>query len=96
MSPVNLYCKKTPRLTETLCEICNCSDLKCPRRVTGVKYDLVSRIMEHAHDTPIIVDKEIQKLERVCVEKELKNIHPLPTNGTLQDIKEQLATARLK
>jgi len=52
--------------------------------------------MEHAHDTPIIVDKEIQKLDRVCVEEELKNIHPLPTSGTLQDIKEQLARAQLK
>lgn len=96
MSPDNLYCEKTPRLTETLREICNCSDLERPWRVTGVKYDLVSRIMEHAHDTPIIVDKEIQKLDRVCVEKELKNTHSLPTSGTLQDIKERLARARLK
>ena len=96
MSPDDLYCEKTPRLTETLREICNCSDAECPWRVTGVKYDLVSRIMEHAHDTPVIVDKEVQKLDRVCVEKELKNVHSLPTSGTLQDIKERLARARLK
>ena len=92
----NLYCEKTPRLTETLHEIINCSDAECPWRVTGVEYDLVSRIIEHAHDTPIVVDKEIKKLDRVCVEKELKNIHFLPTSGTLQDIKERLARAWLK
>ena len=42
MSPDDLYCEKTPRLTETLREICNCSDAECPWRVTGVKYALVS------------------------------------------------------
>lgn len=96
MSPDKLYCENTARLTETLREICNCSDVECPWRVTGVKYDLVSRIMEHAHKTSIIVDKEILKLERICVEKELRNVHSLPTSGTLQDIKERLARAREK
>lgn len=88
MTPDDLYCEKTPRLTETLCWMPMESDW-CQIRFGITNHD-------HAHDTPIIVAKEVQKLDRVCVEKELKNIHSLPTSGTLQGIKERLARAWLK
>ena len=50
-----------PRLTETLREICSCCDEGCPWRVTGVKYDLVSRIMEHSNKCHVIVGKESRR-----------------------------------
>lgn len=96
VSSDQLHSERVPRLTETLRKICSCSDGSCPWRVTGVKYDLVSRIMEHSSNSLIVVGQEIAKMKRDCVEAELRNVHCLPTTGTIKDLKERLARAREK
>ena len=96
ISSDKLHGEKTRRLTETLREICNCSDPDCQWRVTGVKYDLVSRIMEHADKEKITVGKEIQRMDRSALERELRDLHGLPTSGALLDVRERLARAREK
>lgn len=68
----------------------------CPWRTTGVKYDLVSRIMKHSNECHIIVCKEIETMGRCAVENELKDVHSLPTSGTIKDLKERLARAEQK
>ncbi|CAH3187783.1 unnamed protein product [Porites lobata] len=74
LSPDKLHSERIPRLTETLREICSCCNVVCPWRVTGVKYDLVSRIMEHSTKCQVIVGREIEKMNRVSVEKELRDV----------------------
>ncbi|KAL9963578.1 hypothetical protein ACROYT_G027101 [Oculina patagonica] len=96
ISSDKLHGEKTRRLTETLREICNCSDPDCQWRVTGVKYDLVSRIMEYANKEKITVGKEIQRMERSALERELRDLHGLPTSGAVLDVRERLARARKK
>lgn len=96
LSPDKLHSERIPRLTETLREICSCCNVVCPWRVTGVKYDLVSRIMEHSTKCQVIVGREIEKMNRVSVEKELRDVHSLPTSGSTKDVKERLARAREK
>ena len=96
ISSHELYGEKTTRLTETLRNICNCTDPTCQWRVTGVKYDIVSRLMEHADKAKISVGKEIQTMDRSALEKELREVHGLPTSGAILDVKERLARAREK
>ena len=88
-----LHSEKSQRLTETLS---NCSETNCPWRITGVKYDLISCIMEHSNNCLIEVGQEIAKFKRNCMEMELQNIHFLPTTGTMKDLKERVARARQK
>lgn len=92
--PDKLHNETVTRLTETLREICNCGEEGCPWRTTGVKYDLVSRIMEHSNECHIVVGKEIQTMARRAVENELRDLYSLPTSGTIKDLKERLARAQ--
>lgn len=94
LSPDKLHNETVTRLTETLREICNCGEEGCPWRTTGVKYDLVSRIMEHSNECHIVVGKEIQTMARRAVENELRDLYSLPTSGTIKDLKERLARAQ--
>ena len=94
LSPDKLHNETVTRLTETLREICNCGEEGCPWRTTGVKYDLVSRIMEHSNECHIVVGKEIEIMARRAVENELRDRHLLPTSGTIRDLKERLARAQ--
>lgn len=96
LSSDKLHNETVTRLTETLREICSCGDEGCPWRTTGVKYDLVSRIMEHSNECHIIVCKEIETMGRCAVENELRDVHSLPTSGTIKDLKERLARAQQK
>lgn len=94
LSPDKLHKETVTRLTETLREICNCGEEGCPWRTTGVKYDLVSRIMEHSNECHIVVSKEIETMARRAVENELRDRHLLPTSRTIKDLKERLARAQ--
>jgi len=96
LSSDKLHNERIPRLTETLREICSCCDELCPWRVTGVKYDLVSRIMEHSTKSQVIVGRDIEKMNRGTMEKELRDVHSLPTSGSAKDLKERLARASEK
>ena len=96
LSADKLHRERILRLTETLREMCSCCDVVCPCRVTDVKYDLVSRILEHSTKCQVIVGREIEKMNRVTTEKELRDVHSLPTSGSAKDLKEQLARAREK
>ena len=96
LSSDKLHNETVTRLTETLREICSCGDEGCPWRTAGVKYDLVSRIMEHSNECHIIVSKEIETMGRCAVENELRDVHSLPTSGTIKDLKERLARAQQK
>ena len=58
-----------------------------------MSYDLVSCILEHSNEAPIIMGKQIQEMDQSWVERELRNVYSLPTSGTVQDIKEQLTRA---
>ena len=89
LSPNKLHNETVTRLTETLREICNCGEEGCPWRTTGVKYDLVSRIMEHSNECHIVVGEEIQTMARCAVENELRDLRSLLTGGTIKDLKER-------
>ena len=52
--------------------------------------------MEHSSNSLIVVGQEIAKMKRDCVEAEPRNVHCLPTTGTIKDLKERLARAREK
>ena len=94
LSADQLYSEKISKLTETLREICSCRYEECPWRVTGVKYDLVCRIMEYSCKCHVTVEKGIEMMNRTAVEKELKDLHSLPTSGSMRDLKERLTRAR--
>ena len=94
LSADQLYSEKISKLTETLREICSCRYEECPWRVTGVKYDLVCRIMEYSCKCHVTVEKGIEMMNRTAVEKELRDLHSLPTSGSMRDLKERLTKAR--
>ena len=52
--------------------------------------------MEHSNECHIIVCKEIETMGRCAVKNELRDVHSLPTSGTIKDLKERLAKAQLK
>ena len=58
--------------------------------MTGVKYNLVSHIMEYADKENITVGKEIQRIDRSALEIELRDLHGLPTSGGMLDVRERL------
>ena len=92
LSPDKLHNETVTRLTETLTD---CGEEGCPWRTTGVKYDLLSRIMEHSSECHVVVGKEIETMDRRAVaENELRDLHSLPTSGTIKNLKERLARAQ--
>jgi len=93
MPAETLHSERISRLVETLRNIQYNSDDVCPWRVTGMNYDLVSCILEHSNEAPIIMGKQIQEMDQSWVERELRNVYSLPTSGTVQDINKQLTRA---
>ena len=85
----------TETLMRVMNELCNCGEDSCHLRTTGVKYDLVSRIVEHLRRMKLYVPKDIQLLSRDDLKMELKRLF-YPTGGSLMDLQERLTRARLK
>ena len=52
--------------------------------------------MEHSTKSQVIVGRDIEKMNRGTMEKELRDVHSLPTSGSAKDLKEWLARAREK
>ena len=52
--------------------------------------------MEHADNEKIIVGKEIQRMDRSALERELRDLNGLPTSRALLDVGERLVRVREK
>lgn len=91
-----LLTEKVTGLMETLREICNCTAPTCQCRVTGVKYDLVSCIMEHTNKMKITLGKEIKAMNQNTLEKGLREVHGVSTSWAILSVRERLARAHNK
>ena len=52
----------TDTLLAAMRERCDCKDLDCKLRQTGVKYDFIGRLMKHNQEKTLVVGSFIKKM----------------------------------
>ena len=90
-----LYSQPLQTLTRVLNELCNCKSPSCRLRVSGVKYDLVCRLMEYKTKRTLKLPHHFMEMGDHQVIKGLLEIQ-MPISGPALDRRERLYRAKHK